>query len=151
MIARRPLLLLGAALLLFAGTARAGQRPLPTAARVIYPGDKLTDASLADVKDYTALPYDVVWDRADLIGKVARRTLLPGKPIVASAVETPRLVTMGTLVSVFYQQDGLSIVTQAQALQNGVAGQVVQARNLESGMVVTGTVQPDGSIRVQGG
>jgi flagella basal body P-ring formation protein FlgA len=150
MIARRPFRL-GAALLLLAGAAQAGPRPLPTPARVIYPGDKLTDAMLADVKDYAALPYDVVWDRADLIGKVARRTLLPGRPIVASAVETPRLVTMGTLVSVFYQQDGLSIVTQAQALQNGVAGQAVQARNLESGVVVTGTVQPDGSIRVQGG
>jgi flagella basal body P-ring formation protein FlgA len=150
MIARRPLVL-GAALLLLAGAAQAGPRPLPTASRVIYPGEKIADGMLSDVTDYAEPPYDAVWDRADLVGKVARRTLLPGKPIVAIAVESPRLVTMGTLVSICYQQDGLSIVTQAQALQNGTVGQVVQARNLDSGMVVIGTVQADGSIRVQGG
>ncbi len=150
MSARRPLLL-GAALLLLAGAAQAGPRPLPTPARVIYPGERIADGMLSDVKDYAELPYDVVWDRADLVGKVARRTLLPGRPIVAIAVELPRLVTMGTQVSISYQQDGLSIVTQAQALQNGTVGQVVQARNLDSGAVVTGTVQADGSIRVQGG
>ncbi len=164
MIARRPFFLAVAALVLavapplfagaalpFAGAAWAGPRALPAPARVIYPGERIADAMLADLKDYDEPPPGAVWDRADLVGKVARRTLLPGQPIVAVAVEEPRLVTTGALVSIFYRQDGLDIAATAQALQNGIAGQVVQARNLDSGMVVTGTVQPDGSIRVRGG
>jgi flagella basal body P-ring formation protein FlgA len=58
---------------------------------------------------------------------------------------------MGALVSLVYQADGLDIVTTGQALQNGYAGQLVQARNLDSGIVVTGIVQPDGSIRLKDG
>jgi flagellar basal body P-ring formation protein FlgA len=82
---------------------------------------------------------------------VARRTLLPGRPIPTIAVEEPRAVSTGGQVQLVYQQDGLTIVTTAQALQNGYVGQVVQVRNLDSGLVVSGVVQPDGAVRVNGG
>ncbi|MCI4678824.1 flagellar basal body P-ring formation chaperone FlgA [Rhodoblastus acidophilus] len=144
-------LLFAVAAVLVAGAAQAGQRALPVPARVIYPGDRITGAMLVDSRDFSAEPGDVVWDRADLVGKVARRTLLPGRPIAAIAVGAPRAVSMGALVSVYYQQDGIDIATTAQALQNGYVGQVVQARNLDSGVVISGVVQADGSIRVRGG
>ena len=92
-----------------------------------------------------------IWDRADLVGKVARRTLLPGRPIPSIAVEEPRAVSTGGQVQLVYQQDGLTIVTTGQALQNGYVGQVVQVRNLDSGLVVSGVVQSDGAVRVNGG
>ncbi|WP_298423369.1 flagellar basal body P-ring formation chaperone FlgA [Rhodoblastus sp.] len=129
----------------------AGERAIPVPALVIYPGDKIEDSMLVDSLDILAPQGTIVWDRARLIGKVARRTLLPGRPIPPMAVEEPRAVTMGALVSIVYQDDGLSIVTKAQALQNGFVGQVVQARNIDSGLVVTGVVQADGSILIQGG
>jgi flagella basal body P-ring formation protein FlgA len=92
-----------------------------------------------------------IWERADLVGKVARRTLLPGRPIPSIAVEEPRAVSTGGQVQLVYQQDGLIIVTTAQALQNGYVGQMVQVRNLDSGLVVSGVIQPDGAVRVSGG
>jgi flagella basal body P-ring formation protein FlgA len=129
----------------------AEQRPLPVPAQVIYPGDKITNAMLEDSRDAGAPQPNVLADRADIVGKVARRTLLPGRPIAAIAVEEARAVSMGALVSLVYQADGLNIVTTGQALQNGYAGQLVQARNLDSGIVVSGIVQPDGSIRLKDG
>jgi flagella basal body P-ring formation protein FlgA len=92
-----------------------------------------------------------LWDRADIVGKVARRTLLPGRPIPSIAVEEPRAVSTGSQVQLVYEQEGIVIVTTAQALQNGYVGQVVQVRNMDSGQVVSGLVQSDGSIRVNGG
>jgi len=135
----------------FAVQAVGEPRTVIVPAQVIYPGDKITESMLTETQDTAGPSAGVFWDRADLVGKVARRTLLPGRPIPSIAVEEPRAVTTGALVSIVYQQDGLSIVTTAQALQNGAVGQVVQVRNLDSGIVVTGTVQADGSIRVQGG
>ncbi len=133
--------------------AAAASHGLPVPTQVIYPGDKITDAMLVDSQDQPqgGAVGSALWDRADIVGKVARRTLLPGRPIPSVAVEEPRAVTTGTQVRLIYQQDGLSIATTAQALQNGYVGQVVQVRNLDSGLVVSGAVQADGSIRVNGG
>lgn len=139
------------ALMLAAAPALAAPRVYPAPAQVIYPGEKIDDAMLADVSAANDAPFDAVVSRADLVGKVARRTLLPGQPISSFAVEAPRAVSVGAQVRLIYRQDGLNIATTAQALQNGYVGQVVQVRNLDSGQVVTGAVQPDGSVRVNGG
>jgi flagella basal body P-ring formation protein FlgA len=136
-----------------AAPACAAPRGLPVPALVIYPGDKISDAMLADAETAAqdAAPPNVIWNRADLVGKVARRTLLPGRPIPAIAVEEARAVSIGAQVQLVYDQDGVSIITFAQALQNGYVGQYVQVRNLDSGVVVSGAVQADGSVRVNGG
>ena len=140
------------AALLFAAPACAETRGLPMPAQVIYPGDRITDAMLIDSQESAqGAASGVVWDRADLVGKVARRTLLPGRPIAAIAVEEPRAVSTGTLVQLVYQKEGLSIVTTGQALQNGFVGQAVQVRNLDSGIVVSGAVVSEGVVRANGG
>jgi len=132
--------------------ACAAPHALPVPAQVIYPGDRITETMLVDSQEPAQSPTPgAIWDRADLIGKVARRTLLPGRPIPSIAVEEPRAVSTGGQVQLLYQQDGLIIVTTAQALQNGYVGQVVQVRNLDSGLVVSGVVQSDGAVRVNGG
>jgi flagella basal body P-ring formation protein FlgA len=152
MIFRLPpvLALLGAAL--FWAPAFAEVRGLPVPTQVIYPGDRITEALLTDSTEASSGGMvNVLWDHADLVGKVARRTLLPGRPIPSIAVEEPRAVSTGTQVQLIYSQDGISIVTSGQALQNGFIGQSVQVRNLDSGIVISGTVVSDGSVRANGG
>jgi len=138
------------AFLAVAGPASAGVRHFVVAAQVIYPGDRITDAMLADAQN-AQVDDGVLSEREQIVGKVAKRTLLPGQSIPAIAVEEPRAVSMGGLVRLVYQQEGLSIVTNAQALQNGFIGQVVQVRNIESGIIVSGAIQADGSVLVDGG
>jgi flagella basal body P-ring formation protein FlgA len=145
-------LLLALAALLVAAPAFAGARGLPVPAQVIYPGDRITDSMLVDSQDAVQPPpANVLWDRADIVGKAARRTLLPGHPIPSIAIEEPRAISTGTQVQLVYEREGLSIVTTAQALQNGYIGQVVQVRNLDSGIVVSGVVMADGAVRANGG
>jgi flagella basal body P-ring formation protein FlgA len=142
---------LGAGLAL-APAALAEDGGLPTPRGVIYPGDIIHDSMLADLpadKAYGPGPFAAT--RAELIGKMARRTLLPGAAIPIAAIDNPRLVVNGGEVELVYSQAGLTIVAAGSALQDGVAGDVIKVRNSDSGVTVTGTIQSDGTVRVSGG
>ncbi len=79
---------------------------------------------------------------------MARRTLLPGRLIGLSAVRDAYLVETGKPVQVRFVQGVLEISVAGVPLQAGAAGDLVKVRNIDSGVVFTGTVMGDGSIRV---
>lgn len=126
---------------------------VPSPKSVIYPGEIIRDDMLisipADDLDVAIAP--VAEARRAIIGKSARRTLLPGEPIGPSDVGSPRVVTNGAEITLVYVEDGLTISTSASALQDGTAGEVIRVRNNDSGVIISGVVQPDGSVRVFGG
>ncbi len=99
------------------------------AAATIYPGEIIREPMIADADFPDALASAAyATSRAQLIGKVARRTLLPGQAIPTNAVGEPKLVTIGATVRVVYKEDGLTIATYAAALQAGAAGDVGYSR-----------------------
>jgi flagella basal body P-ring formation protein FlgA len=49
---------------------------------------------------------------------------------------------------VVFEHGGLTITTNALALQNGGLGDVVSLRNLDSGAIIKGTVASNGSIQL---
>jgi flagella basal body P-ring formation protein FlgA len=57
-------------------------------------------------------------------------------------------VTQGKTVVVVFEHGGLTITTNALALQNGGLGDVVSLRNLDSGAIIKGTVASNGSIQL---
>ena len=131
--------------------AVAGHR-LPVPAVVIYPGEVVRDSSLVEKEFPDAfLDAGFVVQRPDLLGKVAKRTLLPGQAIAANAVALPKLVTIGAMVRVVFEEGGLNISTYAAALQGGAAGDLISVRNPESGITLSGVIAPDGSIHVGNG
>ena len=144
-----PLLLLQGATL----PARAQERTVPAPKQVIYPGDIIRDSMLTDiaVDESAALDNSIVDNRAGLIGKVAKRTLLPGREIPDFAIANPRAVSNGAHVTLMYRDGGLTIVTSAQALEPGSVGDTIKVRNEDSGLTVSGRIQPDGSVAVSGG
>ena len=133
-----------------APAAAAERRPVP--AVTIYPGDTIREDMLTD-QDFpdAVASSSFASNRTMLVGKVARRTLLPGQAIATNAVGEPRLVRIGALVRVVYKDDGLVIQAYAAALQNGAAGDMVSVRNSESGVTISGIVDADGSVHVGGG
>ena len=142
-----------AALVALAGaaTVATAQQMLPSPAMVIYPGEIISDTMLVDVdsRDLARGGGPAVERRADLIGKAARRTLLPGAPISPAFVESPRAVANGATVRVIYQDDGLTIAASASAMQSGAVGDSIKLRSADSGLTITGAIQPDGSVRVR--
>jgi len=118
--------------------------------RVIYPGETVEIAALREVtlKPGRTRPDAVATMPDELEGKVARRTLLPGRYIAAAALRDAYLVEQGASVQVLFVAGGLTISATAVTLQPGSAGDLVKVRNLDSGKVLSGTVMADGTVRV---
>jgi flagella basal body P-ring formation protein FlgA len=138
-----------------ASVAQAGDESVryPVPATAIYPGDVIRDEMIMDrnfapnIQGASAF----INDRASLVGRIARRTLLAGHLIPINGLEDLKAVTRGAVVKVLVEDDGLIIVTYATSLQSGSAGMMVQLRNLDTGVTIRGIVQQDGSVRIQNG
>ncbi|HXW22450.1 MAG TPA: flagellar basal body P-ring formation chaperone FlgA [Rhodomicrobium sp.] len=121
---------------------------LPVAKRTIYPGDTILEDMItlkpaAQAKGVGAFATDV----ESLVGKTARRTLLPGEPIPKVAIREAYIVFQGKTVPLVFQSGTVTITGVALALESGSAGETISARNPDSGVVIRGVVQPDGSLR----
>ena len=153
----RAAVVFAAGLWLGVGLAAAQDRGLedlapPTPRVVIYPGDIIQIDMLSELPAETARGVGPFAEtRSSVIGKMARRTLLPGAAIPLAALDVPRLVVNGATVNIVYIDGGLSISAVGMALQDGAAGDFVRVRNDDSGGTVMGIVQPDGAVRVSGG
>lgn len=126
----------------------AGDLPVPRI--TVYPGDILRDEHVIEQRfARTAMPRIAVYEtREAIVGKVARRTLLPGQPVPVNAVREPDTISQGKSVLIVFQAGGLTITTQAIPLQSGGIGDLVSLRNPDSGTTVKGIVQADGTVRV---
>ncbi|MGP9813375.1 flagellar basal body P-ring formation chaperone FlgA [Rhodopseudomonas sp. NSM] len=126
---------------------------LPVPATTIYPGEAIKDEMLIDrafAPNLSGLAA-FVNERTAAVGRIARRTLLPGYLIPINAIEEQKIVTRGSVVKVTIEDGGLSIVTYGTSLQSGGEGATIPLRNLDTGVTIRGVVQPDGSVRIQNG
>lgn len=130
--------------------ATAEERILPVPSVTIYPGDTINESMLKDRTFPENYRYRtaVVESPRVLAGKMARRTLLPGEPIPMNAVDDPKLVTRGVQAQIMFEEGGLSIMGTGIPLQSGTLGETIQVKNVDSGRIITGRVQPDGRIRI---
>jgi flagella basal body P-ring formation protein FlgA len=156
MIVTQARTVLKAAIMLFAAACAApslAQEALvPTPKAVIYPGDIILDEMLVDAPNVArdgSGPF--VTSRSLIVGKAARLTLLPGHAIPFSGVSNRKLVSNGAEVKLVFSEGDLVIMTTGSALQDGSIGDIVRVRNDDSGVTVSGAVQPDGSVQVSGG
>ncbi len=125
----------------------------PVPATVIYPGDLIKDEMIIDRTFAPNLPGAAAFagDRPAVVGRIARRTLLPGQLVPLNALEEQKLVARGSVVKVVVEDGALSIATYGSSLQSGSPGAMIQLRNLDTGVTIRGVVQPDGSVRIQNG
>ena len=141
-----------AAFLAMTAAAEAQRAPvkLPVPKVTLYPGDKITADSITMQAFYNgAERLPVAKTRAAVVGKVARRTLIAGKPIPRIGVRAANVVQQGRQVPIVFSSGGLVITGRAMALQSAVPGASLSLRG-ESGTTIRGTVQPNGTVRVDG-
>lgn len=129
--------------------AQSEKRMLPVPAVTIAAGSVISDEMLEDRQFNPGQPsFAVIESRLALVGQEARRTLVAGYPIPINAVEDAKIVKRGVPVRVVFEDSGLSIVTLGSPLQSGGVGALVRVRNIDTGTIVMGIVQPDGSVRL---
>ncbi|SCY06422.1 flagellar basal body P-ring formation chaperone FlgA [Microvirga guangxiensis] len=149
----KSLLLCAVALVSIAAATQAASsegRVLPVPSVTIYPGDLISESMLKDrvFPENYRFRTAVVESPRVLVGKAARRTLLPGEPIPMNSVDDPKLVTRGAQTAILFEEGGLSIVGIGIPMQSGALGETVQVKNVDSGRIITGRVQADGRIRI---
>ena len=138
-------------LALVAGSMPAAAQELgviPT--RTVYPGETIAADALAMAKVRKGKPTTTVFAHTptERIGKVAKRTLLPGRFVPLASVRDAYLVEQGASVQVVFIANGLTISATAITLEAGSPGDTVKVRNLDSGAVFPATVMADGTVRV---
>jgi len=139
-----------------ATTAGAGQSggmrvpELAVAAATIYPGEIIRPGMLVKrrVPRRWAMRGGYVTDPESVVGKMARITIVRGRPVPVNAVREPWAVRNGAIVRVLFTSGALSISALGRALQNASAGERVPVRNIDSGRIVYGVAQRDGTVLV---
>jgi flagella basal body P-ring formation protein FlgA len=142
--------LLGFVLAAPAASAPARDVVLPVPRVTVYPGTVITQDMLV-VRAFRGKDYEqpgLASSPEALVGKVARKTLLPNVPVAMVGVREAFSVVQGQPAVVIFQSDGLVISAMALPLQSGSAGEVISLRNTDSGATIRGVVQPNGTIRV---
>ncbi|WP_454848190.1 flagellar basal body P-ring formation chaperone FlgA [Rhizobium binxianense] len=128
--------------------AGMGYAVVPTT--IIYPGDPISGAQLQEVEVTNPnLAGDYAKSIDQVQGMVSKRTLLPGRTISLSGLREPYTVTRGSTVRLILTIGQMTISAAGTPLEDGATGQVVKARNADSGVIVSGTVLADGTIHVR--
>ncbi len=130
--------------------AKASERSLAVPLRTIYPKEVLRESDFTQRSFLyePAGPSLYVESIQPYEGFVARTTLPAFRPVAHTAVERARRIGVGAQLRVVFRNDGIEIATMGTAIQSGATGEIIQVRNTQSGSIVAGEIQPDGSIRV---
>lgn len=130
--------------------AKAAERSLAVPLRTIYPKEVLRESDFMQRRFlYEPVgPSLFIETIQQYEGFVARTTLPAFKPVAHAAVERARRIGVGAQLRVVFRNDGIEIATMGTAIQAGATGETIQVRNTQSGSIVAGEIQPDGSIRV---
>lgn len=127
-----------------------GLLPVPVSA--IARGELITEDKLTEKHFYfdPTRPLSVLTDPSHAVGKEARRHLPAGKPIPKNAFRTHELIKRGRVVKARYRVGNLTIATMVLPQQSGGIGDLIRARNIDSGREITGVIGPDGVLEVAG-
>lgn len=120
------------------------------ARHIIYPGQMIEQTSI-EVVDASNCPNcdaGYIQDAAVVAGKIAIKTLEPGKLIFPGDIRMAPAVIRGEEVTVLYRKGALQISMSGIPLNEAAVGESVSIRNAESGAIVSGVVQADGTVMV---
>jgi len=80
-------------------------------------------------------------------GLQARMEILVA-PIMVGALRQPYSVKRGDKILLVYDNGGLRITAAGTPLADGTTGALIQVRNTDTGVILSGTVMPDRSVLV---
>lgn len=97
--------------------------------------------------DLAELPQGVITDLDQAVGRLTRVTLPANRPLRNDMLRQVWVVTQGQTVKVVSGGVGFQVSSDGKALNNAIAGQIVQVR-LASGQTVSGLAQKNGTVNV---
>lgn len=145
----RALAVAAASLLFLAGPAAAEFGFAIVPVTTIFPGETITESRVKTVEvtnPNLAPGYASAVD--EVVGRIAKRTLVAGRTIPVATLREPFTVQRGTPIRLVARVGNLTISASGTPLSDAMAGDVIRVRNLDSGVTVSGTVMADGTVEV---
>lgn len=134
---------------LFASSSALAQPTAVVPEHIIYPGQQISSDMVREVVVTNPnLRPGYARVIAEVDGFVTKKTLLPGRIIPVAMLREAYLIERGKTVPMIFSNSGMTITAQGVALQNGGLGEIIRVRNLDSGVIIAGTVMQDGTLRV---
>ena len=144
---------------LFSGGVHVGSWRLPVIARHwqktyisrkrVYAGTRL---SLSDFKiqelDSLRLRDGLVPSKTVLENYEARSTIAMSQPLFWHDISGRKLVIAGENVQAFAKRGALVVSIRAKSLEDGILGDIIELRNLESNQRIEGEVVDEGKVQV---
>ena len=122
--------------------------PIPVPKNVVYAG-QIVDARLLRSR-IVPLKYlsrvSVFTTPSEVVGKIARTTLMPNRPIPTNYLIEPNAVEVNRKAIMRFEIGLLKITAEVIPLNAAKTGEPVRARNISTGVVVHGIANADGSI-----
>lgn len=134
----------------FASEDKTSHIPVPK--NIIYAGQVINSNLLRDRKVPNSYlnRFNVISQYSEIVGKVAKVTLVPSKPIPTNYLSEPDVVKVNNRTIIRFRSGTLLITAEVLPLNAAKAGDTVRARNLQTGVVVYGMAQADGTILAGG-
>jgi flagella basal body P-ring formation protein FlgA len=85
----------------------------------------------------------------EVVGKTAGRTISPGDPLLCEFFTSPLLVKSGETVQLRLERDGIVVISQGRAEQDGKRDQIIRVRNVDFLSVVKARVTGRSQVMVQ--
>lgn len=143
----RQIVVTGAASAAPGATAARGNVEALTWARSIAAGEIVQPQDLVWGK-VAAAPADAPSDADAVIGLAARRPLRMGSVVAARDVSAPEVVKANEIVTLTYDNQGVSLAMQAKALGGGAVGETINVQNVTSKKTVQAVVTGPGQAAV---
>lgn len=105
------------------------------------------DIKISDVETNT-LGTSYFQNPAQLIGKIAIKSIASGNVIHAESIRLPAVITRGQLVTIIAGKGAIHVTMQGVALNNGALGQVIRVKSNSNQRVINAKVIGHKKVRV---
>lgn len=117
--------------------------------QTVYPGETLTASQLEEVAVTNPnIAGGYAQSISEVEGMISKRTLLPGRTIPVASLRPPYAINRGANIRLTFTLGSMTISASGTPLSDASVGDVIKVRNLDSGVIVTGTVLADGTVQV---
>ncbi|MFK8068482.1 MAG: flagellar basal body P-ring formation chaperone FlgA [Gammaproteobacteria bacterium] len=82
----------------------------------------------------------------DVVGKTLKRSLGAGLVITPTYVESSMLIKRGQQVTLLAQTGGITVKMAGKAMSNGIVGERIKVKNINSNKVIEGTITNNGLV-----
>ncbi|MGV8938411.1 MAG: flagellar basal body P-ring formation chaperone FlgA [Allorhizobium sp.] len=131
------------------GVASAAGEFAVVTTEIVYPGEELLARQLEEVPVTNPnLNGGYARSISEVVGMISKRTLLPGRTIPVAGLREPFAVKRGAGLRLIFNIGNMVISAAGSPLQDAAVGDVIRVRNLDSGIIVNGTVMANGTVQV---